>query len=121
VLDRLATRPAIDVVARHLAGVRGGSPAAMAADYALDAVLERGADRYDGWAAIADYFDGAVIRLTGRSVTFDEVTTTGGGTVATRWTVDGGPAGQRRSGRDTFVVEAGRIVHQTVELDGDDF
>ena len=116
VLDRLAARAPVDVVERHLAAVRDGDVVSMAADYAIDAVLVRGHDTFEGWCAIADYFEGVPDRLGGRVVTFDNVSTTSAGTVETLWTIPGGAAGF-----DTFTVVGGRIVHQTVALFGDDF
>jgi limonene-1,2-epoxide hydrolase len=118
VLERLSSRSAIDVVTRHLDAVRRGDVVSMAADYAIDAVLVRGADSHRGWCSIADYFDGVPARLGGRAVTFDEVRPAGAGVVETRWSIPGEPAA---AGIDTFVVSGGRIVHQTVELIGDDF
>ena len=116
VLDRLAAHAPVGVVERHLAAVRGGDVVSMAADYAFDAVLVRGQDTFEGWCAIADYFEGVPDRLGGRVVTFDDVSTTPAGTVETRWTIAGGAAGV-----DTFTVVGGRIVHQTVALLGADF
>lgn len=116
VLDRLDARAPVDVVERHLAAVRGGDVVSMAADYAIDAVLVRGQDTFEGWCAIADYFEGVPDRLGGRVVTFDDVSTTPAGDVETRWTIAGGAAGV-----DTFTVVGGRIVHQTVGLLGADF
>ena len=116
VLDRLAARAPVDVVEHHLAAVCGGDVVSMAADYAIDAVLVRGRDTFEGWCAIADYFEGVPDRLGGRVVTFDDVTIMPTGDVGTRWTIAGGAAGV-----DTFTVVGGRIVHQTVGLLGADF
>jgi limonene-1,2-epoxide hydrolase len=124
VLERFAARAPVDVVAAHLDAVRGGDVVAMAADYAFDAVLVRGEHTHDGWAAIADYFDSVPDRLGGRTVTFDDVTTTPNGDVQTRWTIAGDDANGANAvanGVDTFVVAGGRIVHQTVELLSADF
>jgi limonene-1,2-epoxide hydrolase/ketosteroid isomerase-like protein len=116
VLDRLTARAPVDVVERHLDAVRAGDVVSMAADYAIDAVLVRGHDTFDGWSAIADYFEGVPARLGGRTVSFDAVTITATGDIETRWTIAGGAAGV-----DTFRVVEGRIVHQTVALLGADF
>jgi limonene-1,2-epoxide hydrolase len=121
VLERLAGRAPVDVVNRHLAAVHSGDAVSMAADYAIDAVLVRGEHTYAGWGAIADYFEGVPDRLGGRTVTFDEVTTTPNGDVDTRWTIAGVGADDRVAGVDTFRVSDGRIVHQTVALLSDDF
>jgi limonene-1,2-epoxide hydrolase len=121
VLERLAGRTPADVVSRHLAAVRGGDVVSMAADYSIDAVLVRGQDTYAGWGAIADYFEGVPDRLGGRTVTFDDVTTTPSGDVETRWTIAGVDATGHAAGVDTFRVSDGRIVHQTVALLSDDF
>ena len=121
VLERLAARPPTDVVARHLEAVRSGDVVSMAADYAIDAVLVRGQDTYEGWGAIADYFDGVPERLGGRTVTFEDGTLAPNGTVRTQWSIADDPASAGATGVDTFVVSDGRIVHQTVQLFSDDF
>jgi limonene-1,2-epoxide hydrolase len=125
VLDALANRSPIVVVQRHLDAVRHGDAVAMAADYAADAVLVRGHDRFVGWDAIADYFDGVPDRLGERAVTFGNVTTTPNGEVLAQWTIAASAATTPYigavSGIDTFVVAGGRIVHQTVSLLGNDF
>lgn len=125
-LERLAGRPPVDVVEHHLAAVRDGDVVSMATDYAVDAILVRGPDTYDGWSAIADYFDGVPGRLGGRTVTFDDVTISPTGDVETRWTIAGddsagNDAANDIAGVDTFVVAGGRIVNQTVQLLSDDF
>jgi limonene-1,2-epoxide hydrolase len=119
VLADLAARPAIDVVRRHLAAVGSGDPVRMAADYAVDAVLERGDDVHDGWMAIADYFDTVPARLAGRRVEFVAVDAVGDDRVTVRWTIVG--TGIDASGTDHYLVAAGRITHQRVVLDGADF
>lgn len=111
VMTAMAERPARDVVARHLAAVERRDPVAMAADYALDAVLVRAGERYAGWAPIADYFDTVPDRLAGYELHLDHVTDT-----EVRWTIPG-----TASGRDTYAVRAGRITSQVVELDRADF
>ena len=131
VLIDLGARPAIDVVTRHLAAVGSGAPVRMAADYALDAVLERGADVCRGWSEIADYFDTVPARLAGRRVEIDsvqvdsvQVVDTGGDAsdrdrVTVRWSLGGD--GPSVSGTDHYVTALGRIVHQRVVLDNADF
>lgn len=115
VLEALRARPAAEVVARHLAAVSRGDVVAMAADYALDAALVRAGTTYRGWRQIADYFDGVPGRLAGRRL---ELGTPGltSDEVVLRWSIEG-----VASGIDRYVVSEGRIVHQTVELDGADF
>jgi limonene-1,2-epoxide hydrolase len=120
-LERLADRPPVDVVARHLAAVRTGDVVSMAADYAVDAVLVRGDDVHRGWNAIADYFDGVPGRLGARTVTFDDLIPLASGDVETRWTITAGESDDRIAGVDTFVVAGGRIVRQTVRLLSNDF
>lgn len=119
VMADLAARSAIDVVQRHLVAVGSGDPVRMAADYSLDAVLERGSDVHHGWMAIADYFDTVPVRLAGRRVEFGAVDAVGDDRVTVRWTIVGD--GIDASGTDHYVVDAGRIVHQRVVLDGADF
>lgn len=108
-----------DVVARHVAAVAGGDPAAMAADYAPGAVLLRGDDRYEGQPAIRRYFDGLARRLAGGTVQFGEPVADGD-VVRFSWRIAGGPAGGT-AGTDTCVVRDGAIVEQRVALDGADF
>ena len=110
------TRQVID---DHLVGVASGDPEAMAIDYAPDAVLQRGADRYDGHGAILEYFRTVPTRLAPGRVEVDRVETEGDrGSIW--WRLVGGP-GDGASGRDDLVVHGGLIVSQTVNLDGADF
>ncbi len=108
------------VVENHLAAVLGGDPAAMAADYAADAVLVRHDATYDGAAVIAEYFTSVPGRLGGGAVVFGERRDAGDDSVSVRWRIEGGP-GDGTSGCDTFTVAGGFIVHQTVALDDVDF
>ena len=121
VLARLAARPPLEVVERHLAAVRSGNAVAMAADYAVDAVLVRGPQRHAGWAAIADYFEQVPDRLGPRMVVFEGARQAGVGIVETQWSIAADGELRAVGGVDTFVVRDGRIVHQTVELHGEDF
>jgi len=111
VLARMAERAPGDVVARHLAAVERRDPVAMAADYALDAVLMRDGVEHSGWSTIADYFDTVPDRLAGHELHLDHVADT-----EVRWAIPG-----VASGRDTYEVRAGRITKQVVELDTADF
>jgi len=121
-LEAMRSRAPVDVVRRHLAGVERGDTASMAADYAHDAVLHRGAEVHEGWEAIADYFDTVPGRLAQRAVEFTDVTMMEAGTVVVRWQITGDDTSHDTvTGRDTFDVRAGRIVAQTVELDTGDF
>jgi ketosteroid isomerase-like protein len=122
-LDTMRSRRGVEVVRRHLAAVELGDPVSMAADYSADAVLHRGITSHDGWDAIADYFDTVPQRLAGRSVEFQDPVATAADEVVVQWQItgDGTGDGTSAAGRDTFVVQAGRIVRQTVELDTDDF
>ena len=119
VLDSMASRPATAVVARHLDAVRRGDVIAMAADYDLGAVLTRSGDRFEGWSAIADYFETVPDRLDGRSLTFSEPTPDGNRiNVAWRISHDGAEAA---TGIDRYRVDGGRIVEQTVTLGDRDY
>lgn len=109
----------LGVVRRHLAAVGRGDRTGMSADYALDAVLRRGPDRYEGREAIAAYFATVPDRLGGRTVGFGEPVETGEGRVEVAWRIEGGPA--PITGRDRFVVRDGWIAEQEVHLDGGDF
>jgi limonene-1,2-epoxide hydrolase len=111
VMTAMSTRPAREVVARHLAAVERRDPVAMSADYALDAVLERAGERYEGYAAIARYFDTVPDRLGAHELHLDHVADTD-----VRWTIPG-----VASGRDEYEVRAGRITRQTVTLASTDF
>ncbi len=119
-MTKPAGRSTRQVVEDHLAAVLTGDPAAMAADYAADAVLVRHAASYAGAAVIAEYFTSVPGRLGGGEVCFGERTTESGGRVSVRWRIAGGPA-DGTSGRDTFTVAGGLIIHQTVALDDADF
>jgi hypothetical protein len=112
-------RTPIDVVRDHLHAVHTGDPVAMAADYAPDALLDRG-ETYEGQAAIEAYFVTVPERLAGASVTFSEPIVNDDATVTVPWRLSGGPA-DGTSGADTFTVADGAITHQIVRLDGTDF
>ena len=121
VLERLRSRPAAEVVQRHLDAVGQGEAVAMTADYAVDAVLIRGGDRYEGWGAIADYFDTVPGRLGACRVVFHDTTSTAPSEVMVRWSIVGDGAAAGMSGIDTFAVAEGRISRQVVALDNHDF
>ena len=116
----LATRSARQVVEDHLTAVLGGDPAAMAADYAPDAVLVRHEASYEGAAVIGEYFTSVPRRLGGGEVRFGERRDEGESRISVRWHIAGGP-GDGTAGRDTFTIAGGFIVHQTVALDDADF
>jgi limonene-1,2-epoxide hydrolase len=115
VMERLRERPALAVVARHLAAVDRRELAAMPADYAMDAELARGDSTYRGWRAIADYFDTVPDRLAGRQLLLG-LPVQRGDEVVVEWTIPGVAEGQ-----DRYRVRAGRITHQFVELATPDF
>jgi limonene-1,2-epoxide hydrolase len=119
VYKQLAQRAPREVVQRHLDAVASLDPIAMAADYALNAVLERADDRFIGHAAIADYFDTVPARLGAASLTFGDIEASPDA-VTVEWQISNGRA-SAVSGRDDYVVLHGRIVRQTVTLDGSDF
>ncbi len=111
-------RDPLTAVKDHLDAVHSGGPAAMAADYAADAVLVRDVT-YHGRDAIAGYFATVPERLGEGRVEFAEPQMEGA-LVAVAWTLRGGP-GDGTSGTDRFEVADGMIVRQTVTLDGGDF
>lgn len=119
-MTELTGRSPRAAVEDHLGAVLTGDPAAMAADYAPDAVLVRHDASYEGAAVIAEYFTSVPERLGGGEVRFGERRGEGEGRVSVRWRIAGGP-GDGTSGRDTFTVAGGFIVHQTVALDDADF
>ena len=116
----LSGRSPRQVVEDHLAAVLTGDPAAMAFDYADNAVLVRHDASYEGTAVIAEYFTSVPQRLGGGDVVFGERRRHSDGSVSVRWRISGGP-GDGTSGCDTFTVASGFIVHQTVDLDDADF
>lgn len=124
-LERMAARPGIDVVDRHVRAVEALDRVAMAADYSFDATLDRAGIVHRGWRGIADYFGTVPQRLHGGAVRFGLPGPVPGAAhdtdlIAVRWhIVDDDTV--HASGHDTFRVEGGRIVDQTVELDSSDF
>ncbi len=117
-VEAMRRRSSDEVIVRHLAAVVARDPVAMAADYATDAVLERGDDRHRGWRAIADYFDTVPDRLDGLGFSYRRSTRE---PTTVHWEITAAGGAVVASGRDRYVVEAGRIVAQTVELDTPDF
>ena len=114
-----AVRTTRQVIEDHLAGVSSGDPVAMAIDYAPDAVLQRGAYRYDGHVEILEYFRTVPDRLAPGRVEVNRVESEAErGSIW--WRLVGGP-GDGASGRDDIVVRDGLIVSQVVNLDGGDF
>lgn len=117
-LEVMARRSPDEVINRHLAAVIARDPVALAADYASDAVLRRGADKHQGWRAIADYFDTVPRRLNGLNFSYQrslrEPTTV-------RWEISDADDAVVASGTDRYAVAGGRIVEQSVELDTPDF
>lgn len=116
----MAERPPIEVVRRHLAAVERRDVIAMAADYALDAHLERPNMAYRGWFAIADYFSGVRDRLGSSRVSF-AAPVADATCVSVPWLIVSNEGVTRASGVDRSVVTGGRITHQQVTLDADDF
>lgn len=114
-LGDLASQPAQAVVARHLDALRSGDPIRMSADYSLDAVLARPNARFEGWYAIADYYDAVSSGPDAQSLTFGRIESLKSDIVRVRWhrTQD---SADLVSGADTFTVYGGRISHQHTEL-----
>jgi len=127
---------ALEVVRRHLRAVERLDAAAMADDYAEDAVVRRGDDQHRGRAEIAAYFATVPGRLAGARVQVGDVAvdgpTAGGGApgqrvtgrVVVRWRIvrgDGTAPDSGTTGTDTYDVAGGLIVAQQVVLDGEDF
>lgn len=108
------------VVRAHMVAVESGDPAAMAADYSADAVIERPGMTISGKAAIEEYFRGVPQRLGGGIVVFESVTEDGPDAATFRWRIQGGP-GDGSSGADTVSISDGLISHQVVRLDASDF
>jgi limonene-1,2-epoxide hydrolase len=116
VYERMAGRSALDVVARHLAGVHDRDVAAATADHALDAVVEHDGRAHRGWFEIADHIEALFARLHGRRLTVEApfvVDGSGSGEeVEVRWSI----ADDRRvaAGRSRYLVERGRICRQVI-------
>jgi hypothetical protein len=87
----------------------------MSADYSLDAVLARPNARFEGWYAIADYYDAVSSGPDAPSLTFGRIESLNSDIVRVRWhrTQD---SADLVSGTDTFTVYQGRISHQHTEL-----
>lgn len=113
-------RGASDIATRHSEAVLRGDIVAMAADYALDAVLERAGAVHRGWNAIAGYFDDAASRLTERRVVFGPIERLDDRRAAFDWHVEHS-GGVVASGRDVVETADGFITRQVVHLDGADF
>ena len=120
VMTRLTDRSPAEVVSHHLDAVTGGDSVAMAADYAYDAVLQRGDERHEGWVAIVDYFDTVPARLAERAIAFGSIEAVSADRVRVGWHISGmGMAPV--TGADIFTVSMGRVTHQLTELRGSDF
>lgn len=104
----------------HMAAVECGDPMAMAADYTLDAVIERPGQCIHGHAAICQYFMGVPGRLGGGTVRFDSVDVHSEDSATFHWRIEGGP-GDGSSGSDTVQLRDGLISHQQVCLHTRDF
>lgn len=120
VFEKLANRAPIDVVARHLQAVDRRDPMAMAADYALDAVLSRGDDELCGWFEIANYFRTVPERLGANELVCSAPSLIATGDVRVTWTLTAANS-TTLTGTDVYRVEHGRIAHQAVGLHGPDF
>ena len=117
-LAAMAARSADEVITRHMAAVVDRDPVAMAADYTADAVLHRAGVRHQGWRAIADYFDSVPARLDGLGFSYQR---SPADPMTVRWEITNSDNTVVASGSDIYVVDSGRIVEQTVELNTADF
>jgi len=116
VYGAMRSRPAVDVVARHLAAVERRDSVGMSLDYAIDATLIRDRQQYAGYREIAGYFVDVPDRLSERRLVLSPPQPIDEHAVEVRWSVDGAS-----SGVDRYVVADGWIQHQVVTLDGPDF
>lgn len=111
---------AIAVVQRHIDAVAVGTdPAAVARDYAAEAVLVRPGTRLVGRPAIAAYFRQVPARLGDGRVTFGTPVREGD-QIAFDWRIVGGPA-DGTSGTDRCTVIGDVITEQMVTLHDADF
>ncbi len=120
VLEAMAQRSAVDVVARHLGAVDRRDQVAMVADYAPEAVLERGSDVYRGRREIAAYFETVPHRLGESRLTLHAPLAGGASEATVAWSIDAAD-GSSVSGNDHYTVQQGRILRQRVTLQGSDF
>ena len=120
VLADFSGRSPAAVVRRHVAAVARRDPVAMAADYTLNAVLERPGTCHEGWYAIADYFDSVPSRLAGRELTFGSMDAMGSDRINLPWHITEG-VDAVVSGHDTLQIVAGSIAHQVTVLSEGDF
>jgi len=121
VYKKAAARTGLEVVTRHLDGVRTGDPIEMARDYAIDAVLERAAETHRGRSTITGYFRTVPARLGSATLSLGEPEgPAGDGSIAVRWQIHGDTQ-LLASGTDIYRVTTGRITYQRVLLDGSDF
>ena len=90
VLADFSRRSPDAVVQRHRAAVERLDPVTMAADYALNAVLERPGACFESYYAIADYFDSVPSRLAGRKLTFGPMEAIGSDRVKLSWRITEG-------------------------------
>lgn len=119
-LDAMENRAPETVVGRHLDGVRALDPIRMAADYCHDAVLIRPDGERRGRRAIADYFWSVPDRLGEGRVEFGPISRSADASVVVPWSIDRPGVGPI-TGADTYVIRAGRITRQTVQVDTADF
>jgi limonene-1,2-epoxide hydrolase len=115
VYSAMRSRPAVDVVARHLSAVERRDCLAMSLDYALDAHFIRDGQQYTGYREIARYFADVPNRLGDRRLVLSPPQPIGEHDVQVRWSID------VATGVDRYVVSDGWIQHQVVTLDGRDF
>lgn len=109
----------VEEVARaHLEAVEAGDVVAMAADYAPDAVLVRGADTFTGQSQIAAYFATVPDRLGDARVVFDALRISGE-QAEFDWHL--APSPTSVMGTDVCHIVDGAIVHQVVRLRSTDF
>ena len=110
----------LEVVEQHLIFVRAQNSEGMAANYSQNAVLRRPGAKFVGQHQIAGYFGTVADRLGKGAVAFEDPAEQTDGTIVVRWSIEGGPSSGTQ-GVDTYVVQGGMIVEQTVVLLGSDF
>tara|TARA_X000001036_G_C20120221_1_gene578976 strand:- start:68 stop:424 length:357 start_codon:yes stop_codon:yes gene_type:complete len=113
-----ATRTTSEVAKDHISAVLGGDPKQMAADYAANAILERGDMAYDGIHQIQAYFQTVPARLGDAEILFDKLTVEGEQAVF-HWRLLGNSL--EVSGKDVLTIRNGEITHQVVLLNAEDF
>ncbi|MDG2300450.1 MAG: nuclear transport factor 2 family protein [Acidimicrobiales bacterium] len=111
-------RTTSEVAENHISAVLRGDPKQMAYDYAAHAVLERGGTIYKGITEIQEYFNTVPERLGSAEIFFDKLIIENE-KATFFWRMVGDTL--IAAGKDILTIENGKITHQVVHLDSQDF